>query len=71
MPHVYAYDHRHDLSRDDLKQLIGGKAAGLNTMAVELGLPVPPAFVITTVACNAYLASGRLPRADLTCGKLR
>ena len=38
--------------------LLGGKAANLATMAVELGLPVPPAFTITTEACRAYLASG-------------
>ena len=29
-------------------------------MAVDLGLPVPPAFTITTAACNEYLAD-RLP----------
>jgi pyruvate,orthophosphate dikinase len=55
---VYAYDHRHDLPFDQLKLLLGGKAAGLNAMAVELGLPVPPAFVLTTGACNRYLADG-------------
>jgi pyruvate,orthophosphate dikinase len=27
-------------------------------MAVDLGLPVPPAFTITTATCNEYLASG-------------
>ena len=27
-------------------------------MATELGLPVPPAFTISTAACNEYLASG-------------
>src|SRR5689334_3797053 len=27
-------------------------------MAVELGLPVPPAFTITTEACRAFLAGG-------------
>ena len=58
MPFVYAYDHRHDLPFDELKLLIGGKAAGLNAMAVGLGLPVPPALVITTEACNQFLAHG-------------
>lgn len=28
---------------------------------ISLGLPVPPAFVITTKACGAYLATGDLP----------
>ena len=58
MTFVFPYDHRHDLPQDELKLLIGGKAAGLNQMAVALGLPVPPAFVITTEACNRFLADG-------------
>jgi pyruvate,orthophosphate dikinase len=55
---VYASDHRHDLEPEAITLLLGGKAANLATMAGELGLPVPPAFTITTEACNAYLASG-------------
>jgi pyruvate,orthophosphate dikinase len=58
VPHVYAYDHRHDLPLTELALVIGGKAANIATMATELGLPVPPAFTITTAACNAYLAGG-------------
>ncbi len=58
MPHVFAYDHRHDLPLTELALVIGGKAANIATMATELGLPVPPAFTITTAACNAYLAGG-------------
>jgi len=56
--YVFAYDHRHDLAPSDLKALIGGKAASLATMATELGLPVPPAFTISTEACRAYLKDG-------------
>ena len=55
---VYASDHLHDLDPAAITLLLGGKAANLATMAGELGLPVPPAFTITTEACNAYLASG-------------
>ncbi len=58
MTYVYAYDHRHDLPFDQLKLLLGGKAAGINAMAVGLGLPVPPAFALTTEACNRFLADG-------------
>ena len=58
MTHVYAYDHRHDLPLTELALVIGGKAANIATMATELGLPVPPAFTISTVACNEYLATG-------------
>ena len=42
------------------KTLIGGKAWSLARMRA-LGLAVPPAFVITTKACAAYLAAGVLP----------
>jgi pyruvate, orthophosphate dikinase len=36
----------------------GGKAANLAIMARDLGLPVPPAFVVTTEACRMFLADG-------------
>ncbi|MFN7398962.1 MAG: PEP/pyruvate-binding domain-containing protein, partial [Sandaracinobacter sp.] len=42
------------------RALVGNKAASLAAIS-GLGLPVPPAFVITTAACNAYLASGAFP----------
>ena len=58
MTRVYDCDHRHDLPFAEVKRLVGGKAANLAVMAVDLGLPVPPAFTITTTACNEYLASG-------------
>src|SRR5438105_6576066 len=39
------------------RDLLGGKGAGLAAMT-QAGLPVPPAFTITTAACNAYQAGG-------------
>ena len=54
MSYVYDCDHRHDLPFAEIKRLVGGKAANLAVMAVDLGLPVPPAFTITTAACNEY-----------------
>src|SRR5437660_1967995 len=39
------------------RDLLGGKGAGLAAMT-QAGLPVPPAFTITTAACNAYLRVG-------------
>ena len=44
----------------DLKDLLGGKGANLAEM-MNLGLPVPPGFTITTQACRAYLATGAAP----------
>ncbi|MEV6701909.1 pyruvate, phosphate dikinase [Streptomyces sp. NPDC051453] len=46
----------------DLKDLLGGKGANLAEMT-NLGLPVPPGFVITTEACKVYLDSGDEPVA--------
>ncbi|MCC7326381.1 MAG: pyruvate, phosphate dikinase [Burkholderiales bacterium] len=43
-----------------MKTLLGGKGANLAEM-VRLGLPVPPGFIVTTVACNAYLTSNSVP----------
>src|SRR5688500_18458753 len=45
-------------------EVVGGKAAGIGRMR-ELGLPVPPAFVLTTAACRAYFAAGGQLPAEL------
>ena len=37
-----------------MKDLLGGKGAGLGEMS-KIGLPVPPGFVIPTSACLTYL----------------
>jgi len=42
---------------DDVKGMLGGKGANLAEMT-RIGIPVPPGFIITTEACNAYLAAG-------------
>ena len=42
------------------RALVGGKAWGIAVMRHE-GLPVPPAFVLTTEACRVYLADSALP----------
>ena len=44
----------------DLKDLLGGKGANLAEMT-NLGLPVPPGFIITTDACRYYLEQGTVP----------
>ena len=44
----------------DLKDLLGGKGANLAEMT-NIGLPVPPGFIITTEACRYYLEQGRTP----------
>ena len=46
-----------DKSQSDL---LGGKGANIAEM-VQLGLPVPPGFTITTEACREFLSSGTVP----------
>jgi pyruvate,orthophosphate dikinase len=58
VPSVYDCDYPHDRPASEITALVGGKAANLAVMARELGLPVPPAFTVTTEACRAYLADG-------------
>jgi pyruvate, orthophosphate dikinase len=47
--------------RSDQKALLGGKGANLCEMT-RLGLPVPPGFIISTKACNAYFEAKGLPK---------
>jgi pyruvate, orthophosphate dikinase len=54
----YVYDFTE--GNKDLKDLLGGKGANLSEMT-NLGLPVPPGFVITTEACKVYLETGDEP----------
>src|SRR6202011_131287 len=42
----------------DLKDLLGGKGAGLAEMT-RAGLPVPPGFTLTTEVCLAFYEAGR------------
>ena len=43
-----------------MKDLLGGKGAGLGEMS-KIGLPVPPGFVIPTSACLTYLKKDKWP----------
>jgi pyruvate,orthophosphate dikinase len=56
---THVLDRLPDLPLDELKDVVGGKAANLGVMLnPELRLPVPPGFAITTEACRAFLAGG-------------
>lgn len=61
-PHVVKFVYDFTEGNKDLKDLLGGKGANLAEMT-NLGLPVPPGFVITTEACKVYLDSGDEPVA--------
>ncbi|MSP60557.1 MAG: pyruvate, phosphate dikinase [Myxococcales bacterium] len=41
-----------------MKELLGGKGAGLAEM-VRLGIPVPPGFTLSTAVCHHYYANGQ------------
>jgi pyruvate,orthophosphate dikinase len=58
MTYAFALDETDPLPATDVKALIGGKAANLRRMSQELGLPVPPGFVISTATCRTFLADG-------------
>jgi pyruvate, orthophosphate dikinase len=51
----YVYLFREGNGKD--KKLLGGKGAGLCEMT-QIGLPVPPGFVITTQTCLEYFDNG-------------
>ncbi len=55
-------NHEPDLL--EMKAILGGKGAGLGTMT-GAGLPVPPAFTITTEASVEYMRTGELPEGML------
>ncbi|KPK09748.1 MAG: pyruvate phosphate dikinase [Anaerolineae bacterium SG8_19] len=48
---------RHAGNWDGVRGLLGGKGANLAEMT-RVGVPVPPGFIVTTEACNAYLEAG-------------
>ena len=45
---------------DEMKEIFGGKGAGLMAMTAA-GAPVPPSFTITTEACVAFMDSNEFP----------
>ncbi len=55
---VYAFGGGKAAGRAGMKNLLGGKGAGLAEMA-HLGLPVPPGFTITTEVCTYFYAHGK------------
>jgi pyruvate,orthophosphate dikinase len=59
--YIYAWGDRTAEGDGGMKDLLGGKGAGLAEMT-KAGLPTPPGFTITTAACNDYFAAGeKLP----------
>ncbi|HEX3881634.1 MAG TPA: pyruvate, phosphate dikinase [Stellaceae bacterium] len=55
---VYSFGNGAAEGRADMRNLLGGKGAGLAEMA-NLGLPVPPGFTITTEVCTHFYDRGK------------
>ncbi|MGM0437921.1 MAG: PEP/pyruvate-binding domain-containing protein, partial [Bacillota bacterium] len=58
--YIYSFNE----GKKEMKPLLGGKGANLSEMS-NIGLPVPPGFVITTEACLDYLKKGENLNEDL------
>jgi pyruvate, orthophosphate dikinase len=56
--YIYAWGEGTAEGNGGMKDLLGGKGAGLAEMTIA-GLPTPPGFTITTEACNDYFAAGQ------------
>jgi pyruvate, orthophosphate dikinase len=61
---VYRFGNGTAEGRGDMRDLLGGKGAGLAEMA-NLALPVPPGFTITTAVCTYYYENGETYPGDL------
>jgi pyruvate,orthophosphate dikinase len=61
---VYGFGGGSAEGRADMRDLLGGKGAGLAEMS-NLGLPVPPGFTITTEVCTYFYANGKSYPKDL------
>src|SRR6188472_1495918 len=55
---VYTFGDGKAEGKGSMRELLGGKGAGLAEMA-GLGLPVPPGFTITTEVCTYYYANNK------------
>jgi pyruvate, orthophosphate dikinase len=61
---VYSFGEGGAEGRADMRNLLGGKGAGLAEMS-NLGLPVPPGFTITTEVCTHFYANNKTYPKDL------
>src|SRR5882672_5832393 len=55
---VYAWGNRKAEGDGSMKELLGGKGAGLAEMTL-IGLPVPAGFTLTTEACAQFYNQDR------------
>ncbi|MGH9460729.1 MAG: PEP/pyruvate-binding domain-containing protein, partial [Vicinamibacteria bacterium] len=58
--YVYFFGSGKADGHKDMKDVLGGKGAGLAEMT-NAGLPVPPGFTVSTEVCRIYSEKGELP----------
>lgn len=61
---VYLFGGKKAEGNGDMKDLLGGKGAGLAEMT-NIGIPVPPGFTITTETCNLFYQNSMTPPKEL------
>ena len=61
---IFSFGNRKADGNGGMKDLLGGKGAGLAEMNL-LGVPVPPGFTITTACCNDYYSLGKEKVVDM------
>src|SRR5579863_6869472 len=61
--YVYFFGGGHADGNGKMKDVLGGKGAGLAEMT-NAGLPVPPGFTIQTEACREYMRGALNPKID-------
>jgi pyruvate, orthophosphate dikinase len=61
--YVYSFGGGKADGHGKMKEVLGGKGAGLAEMT-NAGLPVPPGFTIQTEACREYMRGGLSPEVD-------
>ena len=62
--YVYFFGSGHAEGNGRMKDVLGGKGAGLAEMT-NAGLPVPPGFTIQTEACREYMLGTFSPEIDI------
>jgi pyruvate, orthophosphate dikinase len=61
--HVYFFGGGKAEGNGKMKDVLGGKGAGLAEMT-NAGLPVPPGFTIQTEACREYMRGALSPQVN-------
>src|SRR3954449_5923406 len=60
-PLVYSFGQGRSEGTSAMKDILGGKGAGLAEMTT-IGIPVPPGFTIASSLCIHYLENGQFPK---------